>query len=594
MPRRRAKSSRKKPEEARPPFRDPKAENLESLAVELRTQRGELEAQNEELRQSQLRLEDSRDRYADLFDFAPIAYVTLDYKGGIRDLNLAAAALLGIGRRSAMGIPFVTLVRPEHGARFWDHIARCRRGALHLTTDLELRIRSDDHYPVSLVTAPNQRPEKLPELRTAVLDLSDRRALEEQRADLVREAARREEAERTSKMKDEFLALLAHELRTPIGAIHGWTHLLTLGQMSPDEQRRALDIIERNVQIQVGLLDQMLELSKIIHGSVDLDMTAVDVLALVTSVMESVRPMAQEKGLTFEARLDPIVGRVHGDVSRLRQIVSNVLVNAIKFTPEGGKIDLQLGRGIRMYPRLSSAGSAERMEGAHDEVARLVIADTGVGISAVDLPRVFDRFWKGSADGRKSKGLGIGLAVVRRLVELHGGSVRADSPGPGQGATFSIELPLAVGRPASRPRVRAADGSVEVNGLRVVVADDEPEALELVKRQLEPLGIAVETVSSAPEAVEAVRRLRPDVLVSDLSMPGADGFELIRVVRALPESEGGATPAIALTAYASAGDEDRALEAGFETYATKPIPADRLGTLIGRLAERARRSSPTS
>jgi signal transduction histidine kinase/CheY-like chemotaxis protein len=395
------------------------------------------------------------------------------------------------------------------------------------------------------------------------IDVTDRVEL------LERERAARERAEEASRAKDEFLAVVSHELRTPLAAVLGWTRLLKSGALPAAKQAKAVDVIERNARTQARLVDDLLDVSRIIAGKLRLESRPVDFAAAVGAAVEALRPAAEDKALHFEADLDPSVGPLVGDPVRLQQVAWNLLSNAVKFTPRGGRVC------ARVAPR-----------GAR---AELRVEDTGEGIAAAFLPHVFEHFRQ--ADGsttRRHGGLGLGLAIVKHLVELHGGRVRAESEGEGKGAAFTVELPLAPGPEGEVPSPGEASlpGSPpELGGVRVLVVDDDPDVRELVASLLSGCGAVVRTTASTAGAFAEMQRERPDVVVSDIGMPGEDGYAFVRRLRALPPGEGGATPAAALTAYASATDRQAALEAGFQMHVAKPVePADLLAAVAALAA----------
>ena len=383
------------------------------------------------------------------------------------------------------------------------------------------------------------------------------------------------ERETADRAKDQFLATLSHELRTPLTAILGWTRMLRSGRLDAGTQATALSTIERNTRLQTQLIEDLLDVSRIISGKLQLDRQPVELAAVIEAAAQSLRSVADGKGVALRIVLDSASGIVDGDPHRLQQVVLNLLSNAIKFTPAGGRVDL-------------------RLECAADR-ARIVVQDTGLGIAVDVLPHVFDRFRQADSSHTKQHGgLGLGLAIVRHLVALHGGIVRAESDGPGRGATFSVELPLAAsvepGRTARVPAPQTDDGRTTfdcppvLEGLRVMVVDDEPDARWFVARVLEECKAQVTAVGSAAEALAVVSRLRPDVLVSDIGMPRIDGYELLRALRSRRAEDGGRIPAVALTAYASAEDRERALAAGYQRHLAKPIdPAD----LVDAVAELA-------
>ena len=386
-----------------------------------------------------------------------------------------------------------------------------------------------------------------------------------------------EEAERANRLKDEFLATVSHELRTPLTAIIGWSAMLRTNKLDASTSASALETIERNAKAQSQLIEDLMDVSRIITGKLRLDVQAVELAPVVEAAIVSLRPAADARGIKLRAVLDPHAGPVSGDPTRLQQVAWNLLSNAIKFTPKGGRVEVRL----------------ERI----DSHVELVVSDTGQGIKPEFLPYVFDRFRQ--ADGTTTRahgGLGLGLAIVRHLVELHGGTVRVGSRGDGHGATFTVVLPLRVinrelSSDEERGHPKAVSGEPhecppELDGLSVLVVDDEPDARLMLKMMLEQCGAEVKVVASAREAIEEIERLRPDVLVSDIGMPEEDGYSLMRRVRALPAGRGGQIPAAALTAYAGADDRKRALLAGFQAHIPKPVDPTELVAAVASLAGR--------
>jgi PAS domain S-box-containing protein len=385
------------------------------------------------------------------------------------------------------------------------------------------------------------------------------------------------EVETANRRKDEFLAVLSHELRTPLNSVVGWTHLLREGRVEPEAVPRALEVIARNAQAQVKLVEDLLDVSRIVTGKMRLDMQPMHPITVIETVIESLRPAAEAKEIRLEDALDPRAGPIAGDSERLRQVVWNLLSNAVKFTPRGGRVQVRLAQV--------------------DAAVAIVVTDTGQGISPELLPRVFEHFRQGdSGTTRAHGGLGLGLALVKYLVELHGGSVQAQSPGAGQGATFTVTLPLLV-RPASdrlAPGAGArglavAEAAGRLAGAQVLVVDDEPDALELARRLLQHEGAQVRTASSSPEALRMLSGpWRPTVLVADIEMPDEDGYQLMRAVRSLG-SEVAAVPAVAVTAYGSAADRIQAISAGYQMHVAKPFEPAELIAAVASLARRAAR-----
>jgi len=401
----------------------------------------------------------------------------------------------------------------------------------------------------------------------------------------------RKEAEAANRLKDEFLATLSHELRTPLTAVLGWVRMLREGSLGESAAARALGIIERNAEAQQQLIEEVLDVSRIITGKLHLDMRPVEIMPVIEAASDAVRPTAAAKNIDLTIDVNSEVNLVSADPARLQQVIWNLLNNAIKFTPKGGKVEVRLGR----------IGSN----------VQLKVIDNGMGISPEFLPHVFDRFRQAdSSSTRQYSGLGLGLAVVRYLVEQHGGSVLAESKGEQQGSTFTVELPLAAqredaGRVEQFKRgesadARQADPALTLGGVRVLVVEDQEDVRELLSFLLRQYGAEVVVLGSAADAFSALRREKFDVLVSDIGMPGEDGYWLINQVRSLKASPGGDIPAVALTAYATEADRERALSAGFQAHISKPIESAALISAVAAIIGRGtnfraspRRAPPT-
>jgi signal transduction histidine kinase/ActR/RegA family two-component response regulator len=403
------------------------------------------------------------------------------------------------------------------------------------------------------------------------------------REELLRnERLAREAAESADRAKDEFMAVLSHELRTPLNAVFGWAKMLQDGQLrGAAAERRAKSAIVRNADIQMQLIDDLLDLSRIVRGKLRLEVRRTELPQVMQAALDAVRPAAKSKNVAIQTAIDPDAV-APADPGRMQQIVWNLLTNAVKFTPPGGRIELRLER--------------------RPSQVEIRVRDTGQGIAADMLPHVFERFRQGdSSTTRPHGGLGIGLALVKHLVELHGGTVTAESAGVGHGATFCVTLPTAVAAdlpeeisaPAAAPAGSGSD-ITRLDGLRVVVVDDDAEGLALAETVLSRAGAEVRACPSAPPAFDLVRTWMPDVLITDIEMPGEDGYSLIRRVRALPIAEGGATPAIALTAYGRPADRARALAAGFNMHVPKPIDPGELTTIVASIAALAERAAAGS
>ncbi|HKQ74714.1 MAG TPA: chemotaxis protein CheB [Blastocatellia bacterium] len=403
-----------------------------------------------------------------------------------------------------------------------------------------------------------------------------KRAEAERELLLASEQQARQEAETANHVKDEFLATLSHELRSPLNSIQGWADLLLSGGLDEQAAARAIEIIARNARAQNQLIADLLDVSRITTGKLRFETGVIDLIQVIEAAAETVRPAAEAKGVELQLRLDPAAGPVSGDDTRLQQVVWNLLSNAIRSTPRGGRVEMRLER-----------------DGAQ---AAIIVRDTGEGISADLLPHIFDRFRQ--ADGtttRQHGGLGLGLAIVRHLVEAHGGQVNASSEGAGHGATFKVKLPLMAlpnadfglrNGDVAKPSAVHRPQSAILAGLRVLVVDDQEDVRELLRLALTLRGAEVRVGATAREALDILDKWQPDVLVSDIGMPDEDGYGLIRQVRALPAERGGQIPAVALTGYASDKDAARVIEAGYQTFAPKPVDLAELAAEIARLAER--------
>jgi signal transduction histidine kinase/ActR/RegA family two-component response regulator len=385
----------------------------------------------------------------------------------------------------------------------------------------------------------------------------------------------RSAAESASRARDEFLATLSHELRNPLNAMLGWARLLESGKLDEEQARRAVRIILRNVDAQVRLVDDLLDVSSVVSGRMRLALQVVDLRGVIEEVLDSVRAGAAAKGVRLHALVESPGVPISGDPDRLRQVVWNLLSNAVKFTPSGGRVEIK-ARRVRSH-------------------AEMVVADTGQGIHADVLPHVFDPLRQGDGTTTRTHGgTGLGLALVRHLVELHGGSVFAESMGEGQGATFVVKLPLLVAGAREHPFAPSepsAASAVSLAGVRVLVVDDDPVAVDMVVAMLVQSGAAARGSDSVASALRTVAQWRPDVLISDVEMPGEDGYTLIRRLRALSPDAGGKTPAVALTAFNRSEDRIRSFREGFSIHLSKPVDPDELILVIANLAGRVDQGS---
>lgn len=528
-----------------------------------------------ERKAAQEALAESEDRYRQLVELSPDT-IFVQSEGEIVFINSAGVKLFGAATpEELMGKPVLDLFHPEEREIVKERIRRLLEERKQAPLLEEKILRLDGTVADVEVTASPFTHQGQPAVLVVVRDISERQRAEEERAGLLlRERAARAEAEAASRLKDEFLSTLSHELRTPLSAILGWAELLRNLRFDEATVSHALETIVRNTKSLVKLIEEILDVSRIVNGNLSLNVSPVNLAAIVEAATESLRYAAEAKNIRVESALDRAVEPVAGDRERLQQVVWHLLSNAIKFTPKGGRVAVTL-RGAESF-------------------AEIKVTDTGAGISPDFLPHVFERFRQADSTSTRSHGgLGLGLALVRHLVELHGGIVRADSAGAGQGAAFTVRLPLAewgAGRPASgvgekQPAPPPMPPS-PLAGLRVLVVEDDADTSELIATVLEGHDAKVTAVSSVREALAEIERSRPDVLVSDIGMPGEDGYSLIRKLRAMEAGQGWRIPAAALTAYAKAEDRTRALSAGFQMHISKPVEPAQLAAAVATLAER--------
>jgi len=414
----------------------------------------------------------------------------------------------------------------------------------------------------------------------SVEDITDRKQFEKERSQLLdQEKLAREQAEIANRTKDEFLANLSHELRNPLTPILAWAQILRTGNLKEAAAERALETIERSARMQAQLIEDIIDISRITNGKLQLNISSIDVASVVQGAIDGVELSAGAKNFEIVSQLISVT--VLGDADRLQQVLWNILSNAIKFTPSGGRVEVALE--------------------AIDDRAEIRVTDTGKGIASELLPHIFDRFRQGdSSTTKKNQGLGLGLSIVYHLVELHGGTVQADSPGPGKGTTITVRLPLR-GSPEDITQLNALEPAAlseslntlgdrvpSLENLQVLVVDDEADTRELLKFVLESYGAEVLTAESVRVAMDALTENpgKYDVLISDLGMPEENGYSLIRQVRALADSAGGKIPAAALTAYASEQERERAIEAGFQTHIAKPVKPVQIALIVANLARR--------
>ena len=514
-------------------------------------------------------LRQSEERYRYLAESIPQLVWTTNAQGVLLDVNQRWFDFTGLTLAQVRIEGWKTVVHPDDVPLLGEYwIAAQRDGSLY---QAEGRMRRADgvyrwhlHQAVPLK---NESGQVIKWFGTAT-DIEEQKRLEQQRELLLQqEQAAREAAEQANRIKDEFLAVLSHELRSPLNPILGWSRLLQTRKFDADKTAEALATIERNARLQAELIEDLLDVSRILRGKLSLNITPVALTSTIQAAMETVRLAAEAKSIQIYTQLAPQVSMVSGDASRLQQVVWNLLSNAIKFTPPGGRVDIRL----------------ERI-GSH---AQITVSDTGKGIPVDFLPYVFDYFRQADATTtRKFGGLGLGLAIVRHLVELHGGTVQADSAGEGQGATFIVKIPLLLSQPQNEQNSEQPEPSLDLQGIEILVVDDDVDTREFVVFLLEQYGAQVRSVGSAHEALAALTQSVPDLLLSDIGMPDVDGYMLIQQVRSLPPEQGGQIRAIALTAYAGEINYQQALSAGFQSHLSKPVEPNELVALVTKLSQR--------
>jgi PAS domain S-box-containing protein len=535
-----------------------------------------------DLHDAQRTIRDAEQRFRLLVEnITDYAIFMLDTDGRVASWNTGAQHMLGYSAEEILGQPSALLFASEQqsGALLDHEMHEAQAHGRATSTGWRVRKDGERLFVEGVLTAVRDERGHLLGYSKLMKDVTEKRRIEAEREQLLQsERAARGEAERQSRMKDEFLATLSHELRTPLNAILGWAQVLRVKNPTP-EVAEGLRVIERNARAQAQIIEDLLDMSSIISGKVRLAMQKIDLASVVDTSIKAVRPTAEAKGITLEANLGRANGAVAGDPNRLQQVFWNLLTNAVKFTPKEGRVSVTL-------ERVSS----------HFEIN---VSDTGEGIDPKFLPHVFERFRQADASAsRRHGGLGLGLSIVKQLVELHGGNIHATSGGNGRGSTFTVALPVPavdVYQTPAESREQLLRAVVEdlasavpvtnLAGINVLVVDDEPDARSLIERLLQECGAKVTTASSASEAMQQARTGKPDVLISDIGMPKEDGYALIRRIRQLND-EVARVPAIALTAYARPEDRAKAMQAGYQLHVAKPVEAMKLIAMVASLVKR--------
>ncbi|MEA5604889.1 ATP-binding protein [Nostoc sp. UHCC 0252] len=556
-----------------------KYQNRLEEMVAVRT--NEITKTNEQLQQESLErqrileiLRQSEEHYRYLAEAIPQLVWTTDANGECDFFNQNWCEYTGLTLEQSLGSGWLAALHPDdiqNADKVWSNAVK---NSTIYNNEYRFKRAADGSYRWQLARALPLKDQQgiIVKWFGTCTDIHEQKQILEERAHLLElEQIARAKAETANRIKDEFLAVLSHELRTPLNAILGWSKLLQTRTFDKARTSAALATIERNATLQVQLIEDLLDISRILQGKLTLNITKINLQSTILSALETIRLAAETKFIEVNTVFEPDVGKVMGDFTRLQQVVWNLVSNAVKFTPKGGKVEVQL----------------EQANG----YAQIIVSDTGKGISPEFLPYVFDYFRQAdSTSTRNFGGLGLGLAIVRNIVEIHGGIVKAKSEGEGKGAIFTVSLPLL---PDESPKLTdeqndpefLTPNSLPLSGIRVLVVDDDADSRDFVAFVLEQSGAFAITVSSAYEALKTLAEVKPDVLVSDISMPEMDGYMLIHQVRSWKPEEGGQIPAIALTAFARNDDQQKALKAGFQMHFSKPVNPEQLITAIAQIVK---------
>ena len=524
-------------------------------------------------------------RLAAIVESADDAIISKTLNGIITSWNKGAERVFGYTEDEMVGQPVLRLIPPDHQNEEPEILARLRRGQKieHYET---VRAHKDGHLlDISLTVSPIRAADgTIIGASKIARDISDRKAAEARLQSALAEAEEaKRQAEEANRLKDEFLTTISHELRTPLTAVMGWISMLRSGRLDEVAAYKALETIDRNVKAQAQLIEDLLDISRIVTGKMRIDTKPLNLSSIIHMAVDSIMPAAQAKGIRLQVIIDPSTGSVLGDRDRLQQVIWNLLSNAVKFTPAGGRVQIQ------MEPSES-----------HVEVT---ISDNGIGVDPEFLPRIFERFsQEDSSNTRSYGGLGMGLSIVKYITELHGGTAKAFSEGTAKGTTFTVALPLAQERASvsqSQPsgtgtqRESLPSAPVELVGLRILVVDDEIDTCEMIQAAFEQCGSSVKTATSAAGALAHMDEWRPDMLISDINMPHVDGYQLIQQIRERELQSEARMPAVALTALARIEDRVKALGAGYQMHVPKPVELSELYAVVTSLASIVKDSAST-
>lgn len=576
-------------------------EELGNSLEELQASQEVLHQQNQELALAYQELAAERKRYRELFECAPDGYLITNTEGKIQEANQTSSVLLQVPQQYLIGKPLVVFVPEQERQDFRTQLNRVRQVGRLEEWVIRLQPRQGEAFYAALtVTAVANSQGNVVALRWLLRNITERKQLEETQlraalAEMMNKALEDEIAQRkllegelrrqaealtqANSLKDEFLAIVSHELRSPLNAIMGFAQMLRMRRFDEATSSRALETIERNARAQAQLVEDLLDISRIVRGKLSLDVQSVNLIEVIEAAIDLVMLAARAKEVNIQTNFDVPESFVRGDSERLQQIIWNLLSNAIKFTPRHGRVEI----GLRQ----------------DDSFVIIQVSDTGQGIHPDFLPYVFEHFrQEEQAKTRHHGGLGLGLAIVRQLVEIHGGTVHVSSPGEGKGTTFTVRLPLmtmpssqeVAERSPSPENLPATDPAPNLENVSVLVVDDEIDSRELLTVILECAGAHVRAVASVDEALEILEQVQPDVLVSDVRMPTQDGYSLIRQVRSKPVEQIRQIPAIALTAHSREESSNKAITAGYQLYLPKSLEPD---VLLAAIASQVGVSAPT-
>jgi PAS domain S-box-containing protein len=521
------------------------------------------------------------DRYlASILTQAQDAIISTDLNGKIISVNKAAQKSFCFAEEEMLGESIEKLIAFEQFENLKDLIKEVSAKGIQSRTEMIARRSDGSDFDIDLSVAVVKDENENQQLGMVFIahDITEHKRREQRLEELLqREKDARRQAIEANRLKDEFLATVSHELRTPLNAILGWATMLRSGVFNPEAVSKAIETIERNARTQAQLIEDLLDVSRIITGNLRLDVRPIDPVSFIEAAIEAVRPAAESKRIRIQTILDTGLASIFGDSQRLQQVVWNLLSNAVKFTPKNGRVVITL----------------ERIN-SHIEIT---VSDTGEGIEPEFLPSVFERFSQGDASStRRHGGLGLGLAIVRHIVELHGGTVHVFSEGKGKGTKFTVKLPLlpvyqnnaAEDRvhPSVNENYQEIEFSDQLNGISILIVDDEKDSIELLKTALKQFGATVLSATSSRSALELLKQESFDLLISDIEMPEEDGYTLIKKMRSLPANKGGEIPAVALTAYARTEDRLKALRAGFQMHMAKPVEINELLEVVSSLINR--------